>query len=156
MLVKPTPTARTACNGEQHIHFPTTLFHPLRPVPPYRCAARINGVFSDCAGEEMGIATDILNFRRNQFSSVETLIAALERCQDAPHEKVAARLFHVGEAADLVLTNIAAHAAEAMAALQSPSPRTQRVLSIRPKNRRFKSGSSALQRPLFSVGRLAS
>jgi len=108
-------------------------------------------------GEEMGIATDILNMRHNQFSSVTTLIAALERLQDAPQEKMAARLFRVEEATDLVLTNVAAHAAEAMVAQQPTTARTQRAISMRRKNRRFNSGPSTLQRPLFAaLGRFVS
>jgi hypothetical protein len=108
-------------------------------------------------GEKMGIATDILNMRHNQFSSVTTLIAALERLHDAPHEKIAARVFRVDEAADLVLTNVAAHAAEAMVAQQPTTSRTRRAISIRGKNRRFNSGPSTLQRPLFAaLGRFVS
>jgi hypothetical protein len=102
-------------------------------------------------GEKMGIATDILNLRHNQFSSVTTLIAALERLHEAPREKIAARLFQVDEAADFVLTNVAAHAAEAMVAQQPTTARTQRTLSIRRKNRRFNSGPSTLQRLLFAA-----
>jgi hypothetical protein len=105
----------------------------------------------------MGIATDILNLRRSRFSSVETLISALERFHDAPYEKLAARAFHVDEAADLVLTNVAAHAAEAMVAQQPTTSRTRRAISMRRKNRRFNSGSSTLQRPLFAaLGRFVS
>jgi len=99
----------------------------------------------------MGIATNILNLRHNQLSSVTTLIAALERLQGAPHEKIAARLFQAVEAADNVLTNVAAHAAEAMV-----TQGTLRTISMRRKNRLFKSGPSTLQRTLFAAGRLAS
>jgi hypothetical protein len=105
----------------------------------------------------MGIATDILSMRHNQFSSVATLIAALERLHDAPHEKIAARVFRVDEAADLVLTNVAAHAAEALVAQQPTTARTQRAISMRRKDRRFNSGPSTLQRPLFAaLGRFVS
>ena len=99
----------------------------------------------------MGIATNILNLRHNQLSSVTTLIAALERLHETPREKIAARLLQVDEAADFVLTNVAAHAAEAMVAQQPTAARTQRALSIRRKNRRFNSGPSTLQRPLFAA-----
>jgi len=104
----------------------------------------------------MGIATDILNLRHNQLSSVTVLISALERLQDAPHDKVGSRLFQAVEAADLVLTNAAAYAAEAMVAQKPITGRTLRTISIPRKNRRFKSGPSTLQRPLFAAGRLAS
>jgi hypothetical protein len=105
----------------------------------------------------MGIATDILNLRHNQLSSVTTLLAALERLQGAPHEKVPARLFQVVEAADLVLTNVAAHAAEVMVARQASTARIQEAVSMRRKNRRFNSGPSTLQRALFAAsGRFTS
>jgi hypothetical protein len=98
----------------------------------------------------MGIATDILNLRHDQLSSVKTLISALERLQDAHHDKVASRLFQAVEAADLVLTNVAAHAAEALVAQRPTKGTTQRVMSMQRKNRRFKSGPST-QRQLFAV-----
>jgi len=99
----------------------------------------------------MGIATDILNLRHNQLSSVTLLSSALERLQDAPHDKVAIRLFQAAEAADLVLTNVAAYAAEAMVAPQPTKGTTQRVVSMRQRSRRFNSGPSTLQRQLFAV-----
>lgn len=98
----------------------------------------------------MRIATDILNLRRRRFSSVETLISALERFHDAPYEKLSARAFHVDEAADLVLTNVAAHAAETMGEQPPTTARTQRAKALRRKIRRFSSGPSTLQRPLFA------
>jgi hypothetical protein len=99
----------------------------------------------------MGIATDILTLRHNQFSSVTTLMAALERFHDAPPEKTAARLFQVDDAADLVLTNVAAHAAEAMFEQQPTTVRTQRAMLTRRRSRRFNPGPSVLQRPLFAA-----
>ena len=99
----------------------------------------------------MGIATDILNLRRSRFSSVEMLISALDRLHDAADlGKMAARLFRVEEATDLVLTNVAAHAAEAMVAEQPTPGRTKRAISTRRKNRRFNSGPST-QRALFAA-----
>jgi len=98
----------------------------------------------------MGIATDILNLRRSRFSSVETLISAIERFHQAPYDKLSARAFHVDEAADLVLTNVAAHAAEAMGEQPPIAAKTQRAKALRRKTRRFSSGPSALQRPLFA------
>jgi len=99
----------------------------------------------------MGIATDILNLRHNQLSSVTLLSSALERVEDAPHDKVAIRLFQAAEAADLVLTNVAAYAAEAMVAPQQAKGTTQRAVSMRQRSRRFNSGPSTLQRQLFAV-----
>ena len=99
----------------------------------------------------MGIATDILNLRSSKFSSVTTLIAAIERFHESPEGKGLSRLFQVEEAADVVLTNIAAHAAEAMAALQPTTGRTARAISARRRHRRFDSGPSTLQRSLFAA-----
>lgn len=99
----------------------------------------------------MGIATDILNLRRSRFSSVETLISAIERFHDAPGDKLAARAFYVNEAADLVLTNVAAHAADATGEQRLTTARTQRAKARRRKTRRFKSGPSSQQRPLFAM-----
>jgi hypothetical protein len=61
----------------------------------------------------MGIATEILDLRHHQFSSVSALLAALERLHDAPKEKHSLREFAAIELADMVLTNVAAHASEA-------------------------------------------
>jgi hypothetical protein len=99
----------------------------------------------------MGIATDILNLRHNQLSSVTLLISALERFNNSSHERALNRLFQVDEAADLVLTNVAAHAAEALVAPQPTKGTTQRVISMRQRSRRFNSGPSTLQRQLFAV-----
>jgi len=99
----------------------------------------------------MGIATDILNLRHNQFSSVTTLIAALERFHDASPENRFGREFLVHEAADIALTNIAAHAGETVAALQATPARTHRAIPIRRSSRRFNTGPSTLQRPLFAM-----
>ena len=98
----------------------------------------------------MGIATDILNLRRSRFSSVETLISALERFHLAPYGKLPARAFYVDQAADLVRTNVAAHAAEAMGEQPPTTARTQRAKALRRRTRRFRSGPSTLQRPLFA------
>lgn len=61
----------------------------------------------------MRIASEILSLRRNRASSVETLLAALE-WEKAAHddEHILSRGYAVREAADLVLLNVAVHAAE--------------------------------------------
>src|ERR1700750_1191333 len=70
-------------------------------------------------GGEMGIATDILNLRHNRISSVTMLISAIERYYASPsYERAMNRRFQVEEAVDLVLTNVAAHAAEALVTQQ--------------------------------------
>jgi hypothetical protein len=98
----------------------------------------------------MGIDSDILSLRNNHFSSVAELLAALEQVYEAPVDKISARVFVASQIADLVLTNVAAHAAEAL----SEQPRirkTRRVASsTRRKNRRFDRGPSPHQRILFA------
>jgi hypothetical protein len=80
----------------------------------------------------MGIATDILGLRNHHFSSVTELLAALEQVCDAPVDKISARVFWADAAADLVLTNVAAHAAEA--------------LSEQPTNRKIRRSASPSRR----------
>jgi hypothetical protein len=79
------------------------------------------------------------------------LISALERLHDSPHDRALNRLFQVDEAADMVLTNVAAHAAEALVAQRLIGGGTQRALSMRRKNRRFRTDPSTLQRQLFAM-----
>jgi hypothetical protein len=63
----------------------------------------------------MSITTEIVSLRRNQSSSVETLIAKIEWLKAAEEEAhISSREFGVREAADIVLLNVAAHAAEAL------------------------------------------
>jgi hypothetical protein len=62
----------------------------------------------------MSIATEILSLRRNQFSSVEALLAALEwRRSLTEHTHIAMRDYAVAEWADIVLLNVAVHALSA-------------------------------------------
>lgn len=61
----------------------------------------------------MSIATQILSLRRDQFSSLERLIAALEWERASP-EDILLRRYAVIEIADMVLLNVAAHAADAL------------------------------------------
>ncbi len=98
----------------------------------------------------MSIATDILNLRQKQSSSVRTLIAMLDwqkAAQDDGH--ILSRGFAVMEAADLVLLNVAVHVAEA---LSEPSAirRTRRTVpSSRRRKRHFDPGQLH-QRRLFA------
>ena len=104
----------------------------------------------------MGVATDILALRDNHLSSVTRLLAALDRVREArtyevPVEKITAREFYVGEAVELVLTNVAAHAADAL--IEQPQPLTRKTRRASPsgrKNRRFDLGSFSRQRVLFA------
>jgi hypothetical protein len=50
----------------------------------------------------MGIATDILGLRDSHFSSVTELLYALEQVRDAPPQKIVARVFMAGAAANLI------------------------------------------------------
>jgi hypothetical protein len=98
----------------------------------------------------VGIAADILGLRNHHFSSVAELLAALEQVRDAPVDKISARVFLAGAAADLVLTNVAAHTAEALSEL-STNRKTRRAASpSRRKNRRSVQGSPPRQRILFA------
>jgi hypothetical protein len=98
----------------------------------------------------MGIAADILSLRNHHFSSVAELLSALDQVCEAPVDKIAARVFLAGAAADLVLTNVAAHAAEAMSE-QSTNRKTQRpTLLSRRKHRRSVQGPPPRQRILFA------
>jgi hypothetical protein len=69
----------------------------------------------------VSIATEILSLRRDRSGSVTTLLALLD-WQHAAHSKLFAetRSYAVIQAADVVLLNVAAHAAEALNASGTP------------------------------------
>src|ERR1700730_17578347 len=99
----------------------------------------------------MGIAADILALREQHFSSVAELLAALEQVCEAPVDKISARVFLAGAAADLVLTNGAPHASEAMSELAA-NRKTRRASSPkRRKNRRSVQPTPPRQRILFAI-----
>ena len=98
----------------------------------------------------MSVATEILSLRGDQSSSVERLIAAFDwqrAAQDDEH--ILSRGYAVTETADMVLLNVAVHAADA---LNEPTMirRTRRVLSSRRKSRRS-DPSQLHQRMLFAA-----
>jgi hypothetical protein len=98
----------------------------------------------------MSLATDILNLRRNQSSSVSTLIAMLEwqrAAQDKDH--VMSRGFAVAEAADDVLMNVAVYAAEAWGERPAMAHRARRTAPSSGRKRQFDSGRLH-QRRLFA------
>ena len=97
----------------------------------------------------MGIAADILGLRDHHFSSVAELLSALEQVCDAPVDKIASRVFLAGVAADLVLTNVAAHAAEALSELPTNRRTRRAASSSRRKNRRSVQGKPPRQRMLL-------
>jgi hypothetical protein len=98
----------------------------------------------------MGIAADILGLRNQHFSSVAQLLAALEQVCDAPVDKISARVFLAGAAADLVLTNVAAHAAEALSELPTNRETRRAASRSRRKNRRSVHGPPPGQRMLLA------
>jgi hypothetical protein len=98
----------------------------------------------------MGIAADILALRDHHFSSVAELLSALEQVCDAPVDKIASRVFLAGVAADLVLTNVAAHAAEALSGEPTNRRTWQAASSSRRKNRRPVKGLPPRQRILLA------
>jgi hypothetical protein len=98
----------------------------------------------------MGIAADILGLREHHFSSVAELLSAIDQVYNAPVDKIAARVFLASAAADLVLTNVAAHAAEALSE-QPANRKTRRAASqSRRKNRRSMQGLPPRQRILLA------
>ena len=98
----------------------------------------------------MGIPADILGLRAHHFSSVAELLAALEQVCDAPVDKISARVFLAGAAADLVLMNVAAQAAEALSE-QPTNRKTRRAdSSSRRKNCRSVQGPPPRQRILLA------
>jgi hypothetical protein len=107
-----------------------------------------------------GIATEILNLRRNQGSSVENLLDTLEwgRAASRQHslttrayEEAAhsvARAYAATEAADIVLLNVAIHAAAAEAFFAQPPQKARRAASMWRRIRRGRDdrGSRAKRR----------
>ena len=98
----------------------------------------------------MGIVADILGLRENHFSSVTELLSALDQVCEAPVDKIAARVFMAGAAADLVLTNVAAHAAEALSELPTNRKTLRAASSSRRKNRRSAQNLPPRQRILLA------
>lgn len=101
----------------------------------------------------MGIVTEILSLRRNKTSSVETLLGAIEWTYAAPiGTQSVARAYAAAEVADIVLLNVAVHAAEALN--EQPTTRKARRAASpsRRRPRRFDPGrlSNQTQSSLFA------
>ena len=107
-------------------------------------------VCDDSAGASMSIATEILSLRRDQGSSVNLLIGAIawEQAARNPQHKMA-RHADVLQLADLVLLNVAVHAAEVLSEPPTIHRRRRAVPSSRRNRRRTDSGQSH-QRMLFA------
>jgi hypothetical protein len=111
---------------------------------------RLGYPHSGSAEVAMSVVTEILGLRQNQFSSMTTLLSAIERRKDAyTIDRLLRRSYAVTEAADALLTNVAAHCAEALS--EPPTiPETRRaVVPFRRKPRRSDSGRLH-QRRLFA------
>lgn len=99
---------------------------------------------------EMGIVAEILNLRRKQTSSVATLLALLEWQKTAKaYEHTLSRGFAVTEAVDIVLLNVAAHAAEALGEWPNAHG-TRRTLPSFRRNRRRTDSGQLRQHRLFA------
>lgn len=98
----------------------------------------------------MSIATEILALRRDQSSSVSALLAAMEwECAAQDDMRMLARGHDVMRMADLVLLNVAAHAADALRELPTISKSRRAILPFLRKRRRPAPGDLH-QRKLFA------
>ena len=96
----------------------------------------------------MSIATEILNLRRDQTSSVSALLAAIEWQRVALNEAhILARGYAVMQAADSVLLNVTVHAVEM---LDQPRIRETRRAVVPSRRRRDLGRFSQHQRALFA------
>lgn len=98
----------------------------------------------------MSIASEILNLRRDRLCSVSALIAAMEwECAAEDDIRTLARGHEVMRVADLVLLNVAAHAADALRDLPTVLGTRRASLPVRRKRRRPDAGQLH-QRRLFA------
>jgi hypothetical protein len=85
----------------------------------------------------MSMATEVLHLRRDQSSSVSALLNAIEWESAAKTDlRLLARAHDVLRIADLVLLNVAAHAADASLDLPTTPSTRRAALSFFPKRRR--------------------
>lgn len=98
----------------------------------------------------MSIASEILNLRRDRSCSVSALLNAMEwECATQDDMRLLARGHDVMRMADLVLLNVAAHAADALRELPTISGARRAWLPFRRKRRRPDPGQLH-QRQLFA------
>jgi hypothetical protein len=98
----------------------------------------------------MSIATEILSLRRDRSSSVAALLKTIEwECAAEDDTRTLARGYDVLRMADLVLLNVAAHAADVLG--EPPAfPKARRVTLPRRRKRRRPDPSQLHQRRLFA------
>ena len=61
----------------------------------------------------MGLGTDLLKLRRSRFSSMEALLAGMDRLAEANSDvQIMTRTFALNALGDAVLANVAVHAVE--------------------------------------------
>jgi len=98
----------------------------------------------------MSLGTDVLNLRRNQTSTVATLLSGMERLATARSETaLMTRAFALNELADAVLAQVAVHALDACWD-DLPPPKTRRESA--PSRRRLRQTDAVQlhQRRLFA------
>ncbi len=98
----------------------------------------------------MSITTEILSLRRDRSSSVAALLNAIEwECAAEDDTRTLARGYDVLRMADLVLLNVAAHAADILG--QPPAiPQPRRATPSPRRNRRRPDPAQLHQRRLFA------
>ncbi len=98
----------------------------------------------------MSITTEILSLRRDRSSSVTALLNAMEwECAAETDMRTRARGYDVLRMADLVLLNVAAHAADALSQLPA-TPKARRATLPHRKKRRRRDPGQLHQRQLFA------
>ena len=98
----------------------------------------------------MSITTEILSLRRDRSSSVAALLNAIEwECAAEDDTRTLARGYDVLRMADLVLLNVAAHAADILA--EPPAIPQARRATMSPRRKRRRPDPGQLhQRRLFA------
>jgi hypothetical protein len=98
----------------------------------------------------MSITTEILSLRRDRSSSVAALLNAMEwECAAEDDTRTLARGYDVLRMADIVLLNVAAHAADVWS--QPPAILKARRATLSPRRKRRRPDPSQLhQRQLFA------
>jgi hypothetical protein len=96
----------------------------------------------------MSIGTEILSLRQDKFSSVASLIGALDRLY-ASNQHLEMRVYAVSECADLVLLNVAVHAMEALH--ESPIQTGRRATQVRRRRPRHLPGRHQGQILMFAA-----